>query len=222
MIAYKSIELVGLLMMIIFMLSIAVVACTIKVYSVITSQVILIFESKDHPILESHTNKLKSVSYTLVAIGNSFSSAAGILSSLSVIITAILMFMNKSNQVSVEHIFGVGLGVIIMSIFYALAISGTYGTLMQSIKEVFRQFQDIPQLGQEGKAHPDMKGLSNKHSINVLKALTFPGGWIIMGLSLIYMFISLEGMFGALMGLFVTVFVHISLVNFWGFRSISV
>ena len=93
-------------MMIIFMLSIGVIACGIKVFSVLTSQLNIILNSKAQPILTSYQKKLKKVSYTLVAIGNAFAAVAGILSSLSVIIPVFMVLVSQGDWFTGANLWG--------------------------------------------------------------------------------------------------------------------
>ncbi len=205
---YNALGILGIMMIIIYALSIAVVACSIKVYSVISNQIIQIIEYENDPIQMPNTNILKKVSYTLVAIGNSFSSAAGLLSSSAILIPALSLAKNNIALFSTDAIFGAGLGVVTISIFYGVSISGTYQALVSSSKEIDRQMADIPQINEENKSHPNMSLLSDQHSLNGLKAVTLPGTWVLLSLGLIYSFISLQGFYGALIGMFVTVFIH--------------
>ena len=207
-IIFKSYGLVSLLMVIIYMLSIAVIACTIKAFSVIASQVKLVIDSDSHPTKAAISKRLRSVSYTLVAIGNSFSSASGIISSISVIVPVMTVLIHQTNVVTIDHVFGLGLGVIVISIFYALGISGAYRALMDSMAEVYRQFNEIPQLAEKGKSHPNMFALADKHAVNVLRAVTYPGIWILVSLSFIYLIVSMDAIYGALIGIFASVFIH--------------
>lgn len=79
---------------------------------------------------------------------------------------------------------------------------------MSSSKEIDRQMAEIPLINEENKSHPNMSLLSAQHSINGLKAVTLPGTWVLISLGLIYLFISIQGFYGALIGMFVTVFIH--------------
>jgi hypothetical protein len=67
---------------------------------------------------------------------------------------------------------------------------------------------EIPHINEENKSHPNMSLLSSQHSLNGLKAVTLPGTWVIISLGLIYLFISIQGFYGALIGMFLTVFIH--------------
>ena len=81
-------------MIIIYALSIAVVACSIKIFSVLSNQIIQIIEYENDPLQLPNASKLKKISYTLVAIGNSFSSASGLLSSIALLIPALYLKMD--------------------------------------------------------------------------------------------------------------------------------
>lgn len=205
---YNAIGILGIIMIIIYALSIAVVACCIKVFSVLSNQVIQIIEYENDPLQLPNAVKLKKISYTLVAIGNSFSSASGLLSSIALLIPATFLQIDLLKLFTTDAIFGAGLGVITMSIFYGVSISGTYQALVSSSKEIDRQMAEIPLINEENKSHPNMSLLSAQHSINGLKAVTLPGTWVLISLGLIYLFISIQGFYGALIGMFVTVFIH--------------
>ena len=131
---FNGLGIIGIIMIIIYALSIAVVACSIKVFSVIANQVISIIEHEKNPFDLPKANALKKVSYTLVAIGNSFSSAAGLLSSSAVLIPAISLLDFDLSLLSIDVLFGLGLGIITISIFYGASISGTYQVLISSTK----------------------------------------------------------------------------------------
>ena len=195
-------------MAIIYALSIAAIACSIKVFSVISNQVLQIIEYENNQLMQPSAIILKKVSYTLVAIGNSFSSAAGLLSSAVILIAAISLVDIKLTLLSMDVLLGAGLGAVIISVFYAVSIGGTYRALTESEKEVKRQCADIPQLNEEHKAHPNMQYLSDRHSLNGLSAITLPGIWIIISLALIYFMISQQGVYGALVGMFTAIFIH--------------
>ena len=197
-------------------LSIAVIACSIKVFSVISNQVLQIIEYENNQLMQPSAIILKKVSYTLVAIGNSFSSAAGLLSSAVILIAAISLVDIKLTLLSMDVLLGAGLGAVIISVFYAVSIGGTYRALTESEKEdCKRQCADIPQLNEEHKAHPNMQYLSDRHSLNGLSAITLPGIWIIISLALIYFMISQQGVYGALVGMFIAIFIH---AFFWYIR----
>ena len=204
----NAVGIIGLLMMIVYMLSIAVAACIVKMFSVVSTIIINVFESENKPVLQNHVSRLKSLSSTLVPIGNSFSTAAGVLSSISIFIPVISIIVDEKIWIDLKFGYGIGLGIVVVSMFYALFIGGTQKTLVQSMEEVFRQFNDIPLLGEKGKAHPNIKGFSDMHSVNVLKTLTLPGIWIVISLIGIFMLISTSSIFGALVGIFMTVFIQ--------------
>ncbi len=205
---YNTLGILGIMMIIIYALSIAVVACSIKVFSIYSNQVVALIEYNEDSLQTPIKNALKKVSYTLVAIGNSFSSAAGLLSSSAVIIAAIALLDFELSIVSADVLFGGGLGVVTMAIFYCLSISGTYRALVDSSKEIRRQLSEIPQINEENKSHPNIERLSDQHSINGLKAVTWPGVWVLMSLVLIFSLTSLSGFYGALLGMFLTVFIQ--------------
>lgn len=205
---FNAIGILGIIMIIIYALSIAVVACSIKIFSVLSNQIIQIIEYENDPLQLPNALKLKNISYTLVAIGNSFSSAAGLLSSIALLIPALYLKMDILKLFATDAIFGAGLGVVTMSIFYGVSISGTYKALVSSSKEIDRQMAEIPHINEENKSHPNMSLLSAQHSLNGLKAVTLPGTWVIISLGLIYLFISIQGFYGALIGMFLTVFIH--------------
>lgn len=202
---YKSLGVIGILMIIIYALSIAVVGCSIKVFSMILNQITDILTYDNNSTSASQIPRLKNLSYTLVAIGNSFSCAAGFLSSSAVIFIAFALTRWWENISSMDIIFGLGLGVVSMVVFYAVSISGTYQGLMESSREIKRQMADIPTINEENKAHPNVSILADRHALNALKAITIPGIWVLSSLTLIYMFTSLQGFYGALMGMFLTV-----------------
>ena len=205
---YNALGILGIIMIIIYALSIAVVACSIKVFSVISNQIIQIIEYENDPMQLPSAGQLKRVSYTLVAIGNSFSSAAGLLSSIALLIPALSLIEAYLNLFSTDAIFGAGLGVITILIFYGVSISGTYQALVSSRDEINRQVAEIPQINEENKSHPNMSLVSDQHSLNGLKAVTLPGAWVIISLGLIFLFTSIQGFYGALIGMFLTVFIH--------------
>ena len=64
------------------------------------------------------------------------------------------------------------------------------------------------QINEENKSHPNIERLSDQHSINGLKAVTWPGVWVLMSLVLIFSLTSLNGFYGALLGMFLTVFIQ--------------
>ena len=109
---------------------------------------------------------------------------------------------------SIDFIFGIGLGIIAICVFYGLTISGTYTTLIASGKEVLRQIKEIPHILEKNKAHPNIIRLSEQHSVYGLKAITLPGMWIVICLILIYLMISQQGFYGALIGMFLTVLIQ--------------
>ena len=67
---YNALGILGIIMIIIYALSIAVVACSIKVFSVIANQIINIIEYQNNSLELPKAVALKKVSYTLVSIGN--------------------------------------------------------------------------------------------------------------------------------------------------------
>jgi Na+/H+-translocating membrane pyrophosphatase len=204
----KALGIIGVLMVMIYALSIAAIACSIKVFSVVSNQLVSIIESDDHPLLQTHSSALKAVSYTLVSIGNSFSSAAGVLSSIAILVPVVSQVAGNISIFSTDCIFGFGLGIVAISIFYAFTISGTYTTRMASIKEISRQLSEIPHINEKDKAHPNMLRLADQHAMNGLKAVTLPGVWIVFCILSIMVFLSGEGVFGALLGMFLTVFIQ--------------
>jgi Na+/H+-translocating membrane pyrophosphatase len=204
----KALGIIGLLMVMIYALSIAAIACSIKVFSVISNQLVSIIESDDYPLLQSHSSALKAVSYTLVSIGNSFSSAAGVLSSVAILIPVVSQVATKVSVFSTDSIFGFGLGLVAITVFYAFTISGTYTTRMASSKEIARQLNEIPYINEKDKGHPNMLRLADQHALNGLKAVTLPGIWILFCTLAIMVFLSTEGVFGALLGMFLTVFIQ--------------
>ncbi len=206
--SFKVLGLVGLMLIIIYALSIAVIACGIKIFSVITNQTIGIIELQDDAIIKHFSTELKKVAYTLVSIGNTFSSAAGLLSSTTVLALSMSLITGSFMDNSIDFIFGIGLGIIAICVFYGLTISGTYTTLIASGKEVLRQIKEIPHILEKNKAHPNIIRLSEQHSVNGLKAITLPGMWIVICLILIYLMISQQGFYGALIGMFLTVLIQ--------------
>ncbi len=205
---YNILDVIGLILIIIYALSIAVIACGIKVFSVITNQVITILDLERPPIIINNGPKLKKVSYTLISIGNTFSSAAGLLSSMTVLVLATLYMDIQLSDNIIDFIFGIGLGIVAIAVFYGLTISGTYTTLIESGKEVLRQIKEIPHILEKHKAHPNITRLSERHSVNGLKAITLPGTWILISLIMIYLMISYESVYGALIGMFLTVLIQ--------------
>jgi Na+/H+-translocating membrane pyrophosphatase len=200
--------LVGLMMIIIYALSIAVIACSMKVFSVISNQVSQIMEYHNTALNESNAAMLQKVSYTLVSIGNSFSSGAGVLSGLVTLIAALSVVKIQIQLTHIDFLLGLGLGIVMVAVFYAASIGGTYTTLVDSQKEVKRQCAEIPHLNEENKAHPNIHQLIDLHSVNGLSAITWPGAWIIVGVAVINLLISQTGVLGALLGMFITIFIH--------------
>ena len=91
--AYNYIDLLGVIMVIIYGLSITVVACNLKVFSLLSNQVMQTLDKQENAFDRVVFKSLEKVSYTLVAIGNSLSTVAGILSSTIAISTAFRPFM---------------------------------------------------------------------------------------------------------------------------------
>jgi len=219
---YSYIGLIGLVMTIIYGLSIIVVACNVKFFSLISNQIIAILNHQGLPQNQHVSTNLFKISSSLEAIGNAFSSVAGILT--SVVLFSAALFLNdvQLNFMSSQAIFAAGLGVIAINVFYALSISGTYETLVTSSKEIRRQLDDIPYINEANKAHPNMHRLGDKHAANGLKAVTLPGIWIIIFLSIIYFYLSNTGIYAALIGMFITVFVFSFFWSIFGDTLISV
>ena len=128
------------------------VACNVKLFSLIAKQVIIVLNHKgqhqDKPMIRT----LSKVSDSLEAVGNAFSSVAGILSSIVLFSSALILNPFQINLITAQSLFAGGLGIIAINIFYALSIGGTYETLITSSKEIKRQLQDIPYLNQDNKS----------------------------------------------------------------------
>ena len=221
-IIYSYLNLIGLIMLIIYGLSIIVVACNVKLFSLIANQVIVVLNYKNQPQDKPMINTLSKISASLEAIGNAFSSVAGILSSIVLFSSALMLNPFQINLINAQSLFAGGLGIVAINIFYALSIGGTYETLITSSKEIKRQLQDIPYLNQDNKAHPNMHRLGDKHAANCLKAVTLPGIWIIIVMSLIYTYLSNEGVYSALIGMFLTVLVFSFFWSIFGDSLVSV
>ena len=206
--AYNYIDLLGVIMVIIYGLSITVVACNLKVFSLLSNQVMQTLDKQENAFDRVVFKSLEKVSYTLVAIGNSLSTVAGILSSTIAISTALAIYSKQVNLFTTAGLLGFGLGIIVIFIFYAISISGTYETLVVSAKEIARQLVDIPSISQANKAHPNIEKLADRHAINGLKAVTLPGIWSVTSLTIIVAYLAEGGLLAALLGIIGTLYIY--------------
>ena len=181
------IDFLGLIMVVIYALSIVVVASHLKMFSLLSNQVMQTLDNVDNAFDQLIHKSLEKVSYTLTSIGNSLSTAAGVLSSTTAIATALAIFSEDLNVFSTTSILGMGLGIISMVIFYAISISGTYETMMESSKEISRQVNDIPTINEANKAHANIDKLADRHALNGLSAVTLPGVWGVVSLALLHL-----------------------------------
>ena len=74
------IDFLGLIMVVIYALSIVVVASHLKMFSLLSNQVMQTLDNVDNAFDQLIHKSLEKVSYTLTSIGNSLSTAAGVLS----------------------------------------------------------------------------------------------------------------------------------------------
>ncbi len=216
---YSALEVIGILMVVVYALSIAVIGCSIHVFSIFASQVVDIVEYEDNPMNQSIVSRLKKLVHSSIAIGNSYSSASGLLSSSAVLISALSLSRFLDSISLSDIVFGIGLGIVCMIVFYAISISGTYRALLATHQEVKRQLSDIVQIEVENKSHPNMFKLSDAHSLNALKTITLPGVWMLLALCITYIAMPINGFYGVLMGIFIMV-CHQSF--FWSLFSDSV
>ena len=202
------IDFLGLIMVVIYALSIVVVASHLKMFSLLSNQVMQTLDNVDNAFDQLIHKSLEKVSYTLTSIGNSLSTAAGVLSSTTAIATALAIFSEDLNVFSTTSILGMGLGIISMVIFYAISISGTYETMMESSKEISRQVNDIPTINEANKAHANIDKLADRHALNGLSAVTLPGVWGVVSLGIIASYLAVEGVLAALLGIIITLLIY--------------
>jgi K(+)-stimulated pyrophosphate-energized sodium pump len=219
---YMALDMIGLMMVIIYGLSIIVVACNIKLFALISNQIIPVLDATPTPVNRPMGMGLSKMASSLEAIGNALSSVSGILTSVLLFLGAFLLSPFSEDMYSVPMIFGVGLGGVTITIFYAVSISGTYQTLMASSEEIQRQLRDIPLLSQPNKSHPNIQRLCDKHALNGLRAVTLPGVWIVIALGLMTMYLSNIGVYGVLIGMFMTVFVYSFFWSIFGDSVVAV
>ncbi|MEK9727652.1 MAG: sodium/proton-translocating pyrophosphatase [Candidatus Margulisiibacteriota bacterium] len=219
---YAQTGLIGMMMIIIYGLSIISVACFIKTFSTLSNELTQVLNFNRDSRVKPMIPALAKISYSLEAIGNAFSSVAGIATSVLLFSCAFSLSGASISVGAIQNLFAAGLGVVSINVFYALSISGTYQTLMISSKEIQRQLDEIPLISEQDKAHPNIQRLCDKHASNALKAISLPGIWIVITLLLFKLYLATQGIIAALAGMFCTVFIYSFFWSIFGDSVVAV
>jgi hypothetical protein len=199
---------IGLIMGLVYGLSIIVVACTLTLFSLLSYQVTQLVDTRSNPAMQPIITTLLRLSGSLDGIGNTLSTLSGVITGVLLLTVSVSILNGIPSVMSVSGVIGFGLGVIITNVFYAVSISGTYGILRESSAEIQRQLVDIPYLDASDKTHPNTQRLCDRHAINALRAVTIPGIWVISAVGILWYYLPIEGIYSVLVGIIVTAVIY--------------
>lgn len=150
---------------------------------------------------EKNVKDLLRIGQTTAALGNGFNSGAAVLSAIALFFSFMLLnHISQSNFliIDVPMLIGIIIGIGFPMLFSGLLMKGLIHATTNLMKEVSRQFREIPYL-KEDKARPDIITASDKTSIWSINALTAPGFWMIL-LPLVIGILSIKALFGMVLG----------------------
>jgi len=134
-----------------------------------------------HDYAIKNTKKMGQISQTTIAIGSGFTSGATVLSTFSLFFSLVLLTKQDISTIlflDEKLLIGIIIGVSIPFVVSGFLFNGLVKIILKTIKEVSRQYKEIPFLI-EGKANPDITKASDTNARLAMDALIIPG--IIMG-----------------------------------------
>ena len=168
----------GIAMASIGMLSSTITIVTINSFNSLASSSYQIAKlSCKNETIKKNTSKMYDIGQTSIAIGSGFSTGAAILSS-----TGLFFSITLKSQTNLLDLFtinpywliGLVIGSVIPLIICGFLLKSLREISIEVIKEIKRQFQEIPFLKEE-KSNPDMIKASQKISNKSLHYLILPG-----------------------------------------------
>lgn len=154
-------------------------------------------------ILSQNARKIDELGHTIAPLGNGFATAAATLSSASLIVSTLAFSRFNGENSTLDWNVGIGVlaGVILATFFLAKLQKGLTNSVISAVREVMRQFREIPYL-MEGKARPDIIKASNLHTIESLRTLTVPGLVVVLVPLLLGVLGGGKVVFGMILGVF--------------------
>ncbi|MSR88912.1 MAG: hypothetical protein EXS67_04575 [Candidatus Margulisbacteria bacterium] len=131
----------------------------------------------DHQTTNKNTKKINEIGHTTAAIGNGFAAGAAILASTSLLFTIPLLNPAENSpqlMINLSLLTGLCLGVSLPFIFSGYLLKGLTGNILGMLKEVSRQFKEIPYL-HENKGRPDIIKASDDQARMTMDSLIIPG-----------------------------------------------
>ncbi|MFC1770559.1 sodium/proton-translocating pyrophosphatase [Candidatus Margulisiibacteriota bacterium] len=152
--------------------------------------------------------KMDNIGNTTAALGNGFAAGAAVLATFSLFFS--LVFLSKQNiselfLVDITFFIGIIIGISLPYLFSGLLLSGLVKVILTTIKEVKRQFEQIPFLF-EGKAKPDVIRASDKNASMIMNILIVPGIIMLLTPIAIGYIIGVKMLFGFILGIFLAGF----------------
>ncbi|MBA94553.1 MAG: hypothetical protein CMP21_02175 [Rickettsiales bacterium] len=177
-ISYVSAGFYGISIATIAMLSVSSTIITINSFSPLAKSVnkIANLSSSSHTIL-NHTKNINHLGSSTIAIGNGYSAITSLLVSCAICLATICLagYSYKSLfSINMLWLLGIILGTMIPLISSGFLVSVIQKTVKYFVKEIKRQFSEIPFLI-EGKATPDIIKCTDKAVCYSMDGLKIPG-----------------------------------------------
>ncbi len=125
----------------------------------------------------NHTNKMRSIGQSTIAIGNGFSSAIAIMATLSLFLSLVCYSPHTfSDLMSINMLWLVGLiaGLILPLCASGFLLKTLTRAILFIVKDIKSQFEHIPFL-KEGKAKPDIVHIADQTARKCMDGLIIPG-----------------------------------------------
>ena len=173
--AYFS-GLIGVALSVLGLMSVSLSLILAKVFSSIASNMSFLNDLLDGTFQSfQNVNLLNRLGHTVSVIGNGVSASVGFISSIVILMVFLNINLNVFYLVmDYQLLLGMGFGVVFFYWYSASLMSGVSKSTQGLIKEILRQFKEIPFLT-EGKTSVDSFRASDRHSISVFKITAYSG-----------------------------------------------
>lgn len=187
------------------MLSVTPTIFMIKLFSPLVSTVSSFANlAQSNDIVKRNLAVAQKIGGTTVALGNGFSMGASIMSTIGLFLSLITL-----GKVGIPHLFvfdqwllvGITVGISMPFIFSGFLISGLSNVVLLILKEISRQFKEIPYL-KEDKAKPDIRKAADYCARLCMDSLIIPGIIVALIPLAIGYFFGVKMLFGLVLGAF--------------------
>lgn len=131
----------------------------------------------EHESIIKNSKKMDRLGQTSLALGNGFNAGSAILSTFSLFFVLFLLSklsLQNALLIDISLLSGLVIGAILPFIFSGFLLQGLLSCIHVVIKEISRQFREIPYL-YENKAKPDIIKASDHNTYTVMNLLIIPG-----------------------------------------------